>query len=236
MLKIAICDDEKAMRDTLVERTRTVLAKLDTEAKTDSFGSGAALLAAYEAEKRPFDLVLLDIRMGEPDGMETAKRIRRIDSEVMIIFITSSAEHVFQGYEVKAFRYIMKPELDYSFDRVLKEALHQLLHTEEAVFAFQFGTESVRLPVAEILYCESRKRILIIFTQTQEYKTYEKMDNAETALSKNDFVRCHQSFLVNVKHIREWNGHEITLNSGTVIPVSKRYQKAISEAILWTLR
>lgn len=236
MLKIAICDDEKSVQENLLQQSRAIFAKLDIQAETKVFSSGLSLLDAYEHEGRPFDLIFLDIRMDDMDGMETAKKIRSLDEEVLIIFITSSAEYVFQGYEVKAFRYIMKSELSYSFERIFKEALRHLMQTDEQIYTFQFGTETIRLPIADILYCESRKRILIIHTERQEYKTYEKMDNAEASLSKNEFVRCHQSYLVNVKHIRELNKNEIILFNENRIPISKRYQKAVSDAILWNLR
>ena len=121
-LKIAVCDDEKPTLTLLERKTRDLLAKDDLAAGIELFSGGGALLKRYDETEHPFDIILLDIKMDDMDGIETARRIREKDGGVYIVFITSSAEYVFRGYEVKAFRYLMKTELEYGFDKVLRQA------------------------------------------------------------------------------------------------------------------
>lgn len=236
MLQIAICDDEKTVRDALFSLSREMLAKAGEDAQTKQFADGESLCRACEANGERFDLIFLDIKMDGIDGMEAARRIRACDEKALIIFITSSAEYVFRGYEVRAFRYILKPELSHSFPLVFRETLGELLHKQEERFCFQFDGASNAIPLGDIHYFESDRRILLIHTAGQVYKTYRKLDEVEQELKKSDFVRCHQSFLINARMIQTVGKTAVTLKTGEALPVSKRRCRETNEAFLWSLR
>ena len=174
--------------------------------------------------------------MKKCDGMTAAKMIRAVDSDVMIVFVTSSAEYVFTGYEVRAFRYILKPELLHGFSGVFRECLEELTRSNEVRFTFQRSSETVSLPLRDILYFESDKRIIAVKTLTEQFSFYGKLDNIEEQLKKQDFVRCHQSFLVNAKKISSVRISDLTLTNGDTLPVSKRRAKETNEAFLWAMR
>ena len=236
MLNIAICDDEKYICDFLKKSVLDCLAKADLEGSVTVFDDGQPLVDLYREDKANFDLLLLDISMKKCDGMTAAKLIRAVDSKVMIVFVTSSAEFVFTGYEVRAFRYILKPELLHGFTGVFKECLEELTKSNEVRFTFQKASETVSIPLREILYFESDKRIIIVRTANEEYSFYEKLDKIEEQLKKQDFVRCHQSFLVNAKKISSVKVTDLTLTNGETIPISKRRTKETNEAFLWAMR
>ncbi|MBQ6164377.1 MAG: response regulator transcription factor [Clostridia bacterium] len=234
-LKIAICDDEKPTLDLLDRKTRDLLARKDLDANIRLFTGGAELAREYETDAHPFDVILLDIKMDGPDGIETAKRIREKDDGVYIVFITSSAEYVFRGYEVKAFRYLMKTELEYGFDRVLSDTIREISDSAQTFFTFQFGNEKMKLDPRLINYFESSKRVVRIALDRENYKTYAKLDDIEPQLG-GMFVRCHQSYLVNVSRIEKLSPTEILLKNGETLPVSKKHRKAVGDAYLWTMR
>lgn len=236
MLNIAICDDEKYICDFLRGSVTDCLAKADLEGSITVFDDGQPLVELYEQGKAGFDLILLDITMKKCDGMTAAKRIRAYDSKVMIVFVTSSAEFVFSGYEVRAFRYILKPELLHGFTGVFKECLQELTKSNEVRFTFQKASETVSIPLRDIIYFESDKRIINIITNTEEYSFYGKLDDIEQQLKKQDFVRCHQSFLVNARKISSVKMNELTLTNSQTLPVSKRRAKETNEAFLWAMR
>lgn len=236
MLNIAICDDEKYICDFLKKSVMDCLAKADIEGNVTVFDDGQPLVDFYREDKANFDIILLDITMKKCDGMTAAKIIRSMDSSVMIVFVTSSAEYVFTGYEVRAFRYILKPELLHGFTGVFKECLDELTHSNEQRFTFQKASETVSIPLKDIFYFESDKRIIIVKSATEEYSFYGKLDDIEEQLKKQDFVRCHQSFLVNAKKISSVRLNELSLNNGEVISVSKRRAKETNEAFLWAMR
>ncbi|MBR1811959.1 MAG: response regulator transcription factor [Clostridia bacterium] len=235
-MKIAICDDEKYMLELLYEKTRNVLAKDDIDAQIALFSDGESLLESYRDNAHPYDMLMLDIKMDGLDGIRTAERIRATDADVLIVFVTSSAEYVFCGYEVKAFRYLMKNELDYGFDKVFRDTVRELNNTTEHWFTFQFGNEKIRLETKHINYFESSRRVVRIALDQEEYKTYAKLDDIEQELQAQDFIRCHQSYLVNVAKIEKVSAAEIELKNGETLPVSKKYRKSVNDAYLWMMR
>ena len=122
MLKIAICDDEQPIREYLKR-----LVEKCTEGEIRLFADGGELLADPTA----FDLILLDISLNreqnaaEPDGMETARKIRE-RSDALIIFVTALREYVFEGYDVGAFHYLLKPIDEQKFTEVMDRAICQI--------------------------------------------------------------------------------------------------------------
>lgn len=237
MLNIAVCDDEKEIREYLSGRIYDLLAEEDLDGKVTVFPDGESLCALYEGGRADFDLIFLDITMPGTDGMTAAKRIRAVNADVMIVFVTASAEHVFSGYEVRAFRYLLKPELVNGFAGVFRECLRELTRADELHYSFQTGSQTVSLPVKDILYFESdRRKILVRLVSGKEYSFYEKLDHVEAALRKHDFVRCHQSFLINAKKITGLRQGEAELAGGVVLPVSKHRAKETNEAFLWAMR
>ena len=152
MIRIAVCDDEKQIREYLTRQITDILAAEDLDGRVETFSDGAPLAERFESGKAEFDLLFLDITMKTCDGMTAAKRIRAVDPDVMIVFVTASAEHVFSGYEVRAFRYLLKPELVNGFAGVFRECLRELTRADELQYTFQIGNQTVRLPVKDILY------------------------------------------------------------------------------------
>ena len=108
MLSVAICDDEPAVCREIEELLAGQLVRADLDGNTRVFPDGESLVRAYERGEADFQIVFLDIKMQAMNGISAAREIRRYDEKVLIVFITSSAEYVFRGYEVKAFRYILK--------------------------------------------------------------------------------------------------------------------------------
>lgn len=236
-LSIAVCDDEKAVCDYIGGRVNDLLAKWDIDGSVVFFDDGEPLAALFEAGKARFDLILLDITMKGCDGLSAAKRIRAVDKEVMIVFVTASAEYVFSGYEVRAFRYILKPELINGFESVFRECVTELTRADDAKFVFQSGSESTGIPVRDILYFESNKRIITLHTVSgEEFSFYGKLDAVGESLKKNDFVRCHQSYLINATKITSLSPSGAVLSDGTTVPVSKHRARETNEAFLWAMR
>ena len=237
MIRAAVCDDEKEIREYLTRQITDYLAAEDLDGEVTAFSDGEPLAQAYENGTADFDLILLDITMKSCDGLTAAKRIRAAGADVMIVFISASAEYVFSGYEVRAFRYLLKPELVNGFAGVFRDCIRELTRSDEVRYAFQTGNQSVSLPVRDILFFESDKRKILVKTAAgREYSFYEKLDKVEEALAGQDFVRCHQSFLINAKKISAIRQGQAELTDGELIPISKHRAKETNEAFLWAMR
>lgn len=236
MLTIAICDDEKKICDYIENRTTEFLAKNDLEAEVSVFYDGSELLKKCENNTQHFDIIFLDIKMKTLNGVECAKLLRDIGVNSLIVFITSSAEYVFSGYEVKAFRYILKTDLVNAFSRVFSECLLELKKLDTSFFTVKTSSSVKNIPLSDILYFESNKRLLNIHTKNEVVSFYEKLDNVENELKEKDFIRIHQSFLVNAQKIKSVSKDAVLLSNDFSLPVSKSKATKVKEAYLWSKR
>lgn len=236
MLTIAICDDEKKICDYIESRTTEFLAKNDLEAEVSVFYDGSELLKKCENNTQHFDIIFLDIKMKTLNGVECAKLLRDIGVNSLIVFITSSAEYVFSGYEVKAFRYILKTDLVNAFSRVFSECLLELKKLDTSFFTVKTSSSVKNIPLSDILYFESNKRLLNIHTKNEVVSFYEKLDNVENELKEKDFIRIHQSFLVNAQKIKSVSKDAVLLSNDFSLPVSKSKATKVKEAYLWSKR
>lgn len=233
MLKIAVCDDEKNICDYIEKRVTDYLAKIDENAEVSVFYDSAPLLEACK-KSNDFDIIFLDIKMKTINGVDCAKLLRENDVNSLIVFVTSSAEYVFSGYEVKAFRYILKTDLVNAFDRIFGECLTELKKNTDKVFPLKTTSVVKNIPLNDILYFESNKRVLIVHTKGEDHSFYGKLDDIEEGLQNDNFIRIHQSFLVNAFKINSVSKTEVTLKNGDILPVSKSRATAVKEAYLWS--
>lgn len=236
MLSIAICDDEKEICRYIEKRTAECLAKADEEARIQVFSDGTPLLEACRKEPNSYDIIFLDIKMKTINGVECAKLLRETGVEALIVFVTSSVEYVFSGYEVKAFRYILKNDLVNAFDRIFGECLEELRRKAIDFFSVKTASEVRNIALNDIMYFESNRRLLTVHTRQGETTFYGKLDDIQKNLLEKDFIRTHQSFLVNALKIKSIKKDNVELADGTVLPVSKSRATAVKEAYLWSKR
>ncbi len=150
--KIAICDDSDADRQYVLSMVNRWAAAAGHVVHTDTFASAENFMFHY-AEEGDYDILLLDIEMGAMDGVTMAKRLRRDNDSVQIVFITGYSEYISEGYEVAALHYLMKPVKDEKLCSVLDSAAEKLSKNEK-VLNFEIGGEMVRIPIYQIRYAD----------------------------------------------------------------------------------
>jgi DNA-binding LytR/AlgR family response regulator len=230
-MHIVICDDEKVFLDHLKELLVRDSVEKNMDITVTQFFDGRELLEAYGTGKLPhMDVLFLDIRMERTDGLETARILREKGCGCLIIFLTSLEAYAREGYEVKAFRYLLKDQTDKDLGKVM-DACRRELGTEE-YFTFSYERRSYRIRKRDILYFESRKRVIILFTSKEEYQFYQKLDVLEEQLSGNGFFRCHRSFLVQERYVKSWKEHALWLEDGREIPISRTYEKDVNRRLM----
>lgn len=221
MLKIAICDDEQPIMEYMKNLTEKC-----TEAQVDMFSSGEKLLS----DSNDYDIILLDISLnrnntaGDLNGMEVAKKIRE-KSNVIIIFVTALKEYVFEGYDVGAFHYLLKPINENKFMEVMDRAVNQIKREKNAEpLIIRTDRNYIKIPVNNIVYAENQARKIILHTKNMKedtYSFYEKMDVLESRLG-DSFFRSHRGFLVNMKEIVRYDNANIELKNGDKVFLAKQ--------------
>ena len=224
MYRVAICEDEAVLRESLAGLCHTLLTGLAPEHEIAAFPSAEALSSALEAGAQ-YDLLLLDILMEGKSGMELAREVRGRDEHVSILFLTSSDQFLKEGYAVRPIQYLFKP-VDLS---ELAEALETdlRLHHRPRTLTLRSGGKAVALEIPSILYLESRNHSLIVRTDKREQCFRMSLTEAEGLLPAEQFCRCHNSYLVNMARIGQIGRRELTLSDGTQLPVSKRFHDTI---------
>lgn len=228
MLRIGICDDQTSARDAL----RFQLEKLineDSEQIVYEFSSGNSAAKWLRTHPGEIDLLFLDIEMEGLNGMETAKMIRTYDQELIIVFVTSYSDYVFDGYQVDALDYIMKPAELERLTNLLSRVRSLIFKQEAAVFVFKNTEGTFRIPLAKIHYFYSDKRKVFLVMEDKEYDFYDKLNDIEPELD-DEFVRIHQRYLVNPKFVNHVGTASIMVGKAE-LPLSRSLKETATRKL-----
>ncbi len=217
MLEFAICDDEKMYRNDLRKILGTSLELAGIDYRISEFSSGEDIIKNFK--ETDYQIIFLDIEMGELNGVETAKKLRAANRQCVIIFVTSHPDFVFQGYEVRALNYIMKPYEPSKILSVLHTALEELEMSAEKYYIIEQRSGSVRVPLSKVKYIFSEKRLLHMVAEEETYTFYGKLSDMQSLLGEA-FVRIHSRYLVNMKYVEKLGRNDV-LVCGEHLPVSR---------------
>lgn len=226
-MQIVICDDDQADRETihLMIQQWSEKAYQSSNISIREFHSSEELLNSWK-KGLTIDLLFLDIRIpGETNGIDIAREIHLSDEYVRIVFVTNYSEYVFDGYSVNALRYLQKPISQNDIAICMDIAWKQWVNSHDKFLTSSTGSQIVHVPVKAIIYIESIRHSLHIFT-SDEISIYEirgTMDQIQTQLPSDCFVRCHKSYIISLNHVRKYKSNRITLSSGAEIPVGRKY-------------
>ena len=226
-MRIAICDDEKNIRELIGNKVEKQYPK----AEIVFFSSGEELLLSDVH----IDILFLDIQMSGKDGMETARELRRRNNDVIIIFVTAVEEYVFQAFDVGAFNYIVKPIDDAKFTDVLQRAVDGLdslnkvvKEPEEKYVMINNSGVHTKVILDDIVYAEVFNRKVVIHKMNDEIEYYGKMSDLE-ALAGESFFRPHRAYLINFKYVEKYDATTIYLEKGTVLMAKQNYPEFVKK-------
>lgn len=234
MYRIALCEDEALFSKDLEVMCRSILDHLAVDYEMNLFNSSKDFLHAFLDKGKRFDLMLLDIVMAEPNGMDLAHLIRKDDSDGAIIFITSNPDFALLGYDVQALHYLIKPAKQDVLERLIKADYNNRFQTN--FYIFETGTQMVRVAVQEIVCLETVGRKVEVTLQSGVVYYNGKLSELLEELPNEQFVRCHQAFALNIKNIQELNYNEAITCTGKSISVSRTYTKDVQHAFAKHLR
>ena len=215
-MNIAYCEDEKIQKEILEEL-------LCRWGKVDLVWYESAEQMFFECDGRyPFDLIILDIQMRNQNGMELARQIRRADPQVPLLFLTATKEYVFEGYEVNALRYLIKP--------IQPSQLFAILDEIQASTKRSILLNGNRIDLNVLVYVEAEAHYChLVF---EDHRQKEKIGIRELKTMLDDsFVMIHRSYLVNIAKVDQIRREELSAGSFT-LPVARSQLKTVSEAFI----
>ena len=198
MTRIAIVEDEAAVREQLAGYVQRYTRQYGTQFEVTMFTDGVEILEDY----RPvYDIIFLDVEMQHLDGMETARRIRELDSDVLLIFITNMAQYAIKGYAVGALDYVLKPVPYFAFSQQLQKAVNQLAKRTRHYLAVSVDGGMRRLDAATIYYIESEGHRVHFYTEDGDFSAPGALKALEEKLTGRLFARCNSGYLVNLAQV-----------------------------------
>lgn len=229
MINIAICEDERAeivYLATLVHKWQTAR---DVPVRLSEFESAESFLFARESTDA-LDILMLDIQMGKMDGLELARRIRKDDELLQIIFITGFPDFIAEGYDVSALHYLMKPVKEEKLFAVLDKAMTRLRNPSRTITLPKAGGD-IRINADEVLYAEVLSHTVSLYLINGKEEFQLRISDMETYLGEG-FFRCHRSYIVSMKHVRRVTRSAMVLDDGREIPLSRNLYDAANQAFI----
>ena len=227
MIRFAIAEDEPLFQQQLKEYLTQYGAESGQELSIAVYGDGAALLEAYRGQ---FDILLMDIQMKEMDGMTTAKRIRAIDEEAVIVFITNMPQYAIEGYSVGALDYVLKPVTYYAFSQCMERAIKRIRRKDKTYLFINDPQGGRKIDAGELLHVEIHSHSLIYHTKGGDIQSTGSMKEVEDSLAGLPFYRCNKGDLINLAHVDGVKDGDAVID-GKIVPVSRAKKKAFLDAL-----
>ena len=230
-MKLAICDDEKRIRDIIAESVKEVSEKIEIEFYADAKG---ILSASFDC-----DILFLDIQMPGIDGMGAARMLRSSGKKTVIVFVTALEDQVFNAFDVGAFNYIVKPFTKAKIIEVFKRAVKQvedqrlveaaISEREEAgrTITVKSGGTNTRVILSEVQYAEIYdRRIILHMESSDDIEYYGRISDLENIAGK-DFFRVHRAYLVNLGAVKSYDSKYVHMSDADIPVARGKYQELI---------
>ena len=227
MIRIALVEDDPAYAEQLLSYLKEYEKESKERISVQTFSDGEDIVTEYRAD---YDIILMDVEMKFMDGMSAAEEIRKIDTEVVIIFITNMAQYAIRGYAVDALDYVLKPVSYFAFSQRLNRAISRMKKRETKIIMVNMKGGMVRINVANIYYIESQGHTLILHTILGKYETTGKMKEMEEKLSEMNFCRGNKGYLINLQHVERIQDG-CALVKGENLTLSRARRKVFMEAL-----
>lgn len=227
MIRVAVVEDEERYREEFLSYLKRYEKESGQHFRISVFTDGDEITEGYQAD---YDLILMDIAMQFMDGMTAAEKIRRLDSEAVIIFITSTPQFVMRGYAVDALDYVLKPINYFAFSQRIDRAISRMGKRRRRYISVPVKGGIQKLEVSQLRYVEVQDHDLVYHTARGSVLTRGTLAEAEELLGTEQFFRCSKCYLVNLEYVDSIQNFDILMDN-TRIQVSRARKKPLMDAL-----
>ncbi len=227
MVHIAVVEDDSGYREKMLNYLKEYEQESKERFHISVFNDGNEIAEDYKAD---YDIILMDIEMGFMDGMTAAGEIRKLDSEVVIIFITNMPQFAMEGYKVDALDYVLKPISYYAFSQRIDRALSRMKRRKKRYLAISIKGGLKKIDVSQITYIEVQDHDLVYHTVNGDFLTKGSLSEVENEMKDSGFFRCNKCYLLNLDYVEMMQNNDV-LVGGVWIQVSRSKKKALMDAL-----
>jgi DNA-binding LytR/AlgR family response regulator len=223
-LRVAVCEDTDAEARILL----AYIEKSGMRVAVTRFSSGESFLETFA--KDSYDLIFLDVYMGELTGVKTAERIRALDTAVVIVFTTTSDDFTREGYRLNAYKYMLKPIYQEDVVDALELAVVKRDRAREASLDILSESKPISIPFSAIEYVESKNgKSYVVVEDGTEIATATSLDTLEKLLPPPRFLRTHRSYIVNLDHVDDID-EDFIMDNGALVYIRVKDHARIKHA------
>lgn len=230
MLKIAICENDVNHIYLLEKMILEWSEKVSKKVIIDRYISAEAFLFQLE-DINAYHLLIVEAKMNKMSGIKLVERIRKHNKDMEVIFISDTIKYALYGYKVRAIDYLIKPidkkELERPLE-IVKDKVNKMGELSSKI-VIEYGKKNIKIDYNNIIYCIMFSPYIDICTVNDKFTIRKKISDMEKILPSNLFIRCHKSYLVNVKYIRQVTKKNIIMENKQVIPISRGKYDYVNE-------
>lgn len=231
VVRIAVVEDEEELYDYYRKMFETWGGANDVRLILTYVGSAEEFLFKYDGQN-VFDIIFLDVWMKNMNGMELAREIRKFDQNVQIVFLTGNPEYVFEGYEIGAVRYLIKPIDESKLKQALDTCMEKIKNRNEDYLTVKYLGENLKLSRNEILYVKVEGHYLQMQTVSKRYEWKASLKEMLSKLDSERFVMANRSVVVNLEYVDKITREECILENGEAVPVSRGAYGGLNDAFM----
>lgn len=231
-MKIAICEDQVVQTKLLNDHIKKWAEEKDIDISIDNFTTAESFLFEW-LDYDKYDIIFLDIKLSKMSGIELSNIIREKNKDMDIVFVTGFFKYALHGYKVRALQYLLKPIKPIDLYYCLNNTLERIGDEgQTSSLILETSKKIIKLDHNEIYYCIMFSPYIDIHTSSEKITVRKNISEIEKLLPSENFIRCHRSYIVNVKHIKSIIKNDILLENGVKIPISRGKYKEVNDTFI----
>lgn len=215
-MNVAICDDERIWQNELMKYLNEYKSKRKIDLFIQCFPDGKS---CCESKNDKYDIIFMDYQMEAANGIETARKIRKTNSDSIIIFVSAYPQIALDTFEVNTFRFLSKPIDKAKLFKAIDDYLNET--DIDSLLIFKTHEKTIRIKISEIIYAEAQRNHTIIHTEKEDFEILRNLKTVERILPQEKFFRCHNAYITSFFHIKYHNNTEIYYDDNSVAYISR---------------
>lgn len=230
MIEIAILDDDEQALEKELRITKKFFEAKNLRCEVTTYGKVTWFM--YDLMESGCDIYLLKVKLEEKNGIEIARNIRNLYLKSVIIFICDDPEYAIEAYEVEAYRFFSKEELEDKLWSCYETLLPKLLGEENCSYVIEKRGKVEKIPYDEILYYKKNGKYVVFVHKHGESRVRKSLETVQNELLSQNFHLVEKGYVVNIKYIQRMRGNELYMADNSVIYIGKKYVPELRRTLI----